>query len=141
VTTPVLAECPPATIRPSYLPWLEPGETVPKPKEETEGKNAVLIWSAGAQQGWKHGYVALVAEHEPVFGRGKDLAKQGFESINIRGSTAYLIWVGDPGVGELALTWSEGTQPCDTYSIYVWAENLDPGVAKEEIKRVGESVS
>jgi hypothetical protein len=115
-----LAGCPPPNLWPTVLPWVDQGQTVPPPDLIHYGTdadpNGRLVWAADPDAFDTAGFsdtdvvvVARLHDHEPF---GGDVPE-----VEVRGRTAQLMWIGDPGVGELQLVWSEGNGPCDTYAV------------------------
>jgi hypothetical protein len=102
------SDCDAPSFRPTYLPWLGEGELVPEPRESiAKTGDRIFTWD-----GPEGSYVSLV-RHAEVIGAGVDTDG----SIRVRGYPAWLQWIGDPGVGELALMWEEASTPCEGYSL------------------------
>jgi hypothetical protein len=66
---------------------------------------------------------------------------EGFPTTEVRGTTGYLVWVGDPGVGDLALTWFEGSGPCRSFSLHFRDPALSQRKAEAMIERIARSLS
>jgi hypothetical protein len=48
-----------------------------------------------------------------------------------------LIWIGDPGVGEVAAEWREGSGPCETHVAWLlWYRGNQEGIENELIKTI-----
>jgi len=124
-------------FRPTFLPWDGDGQP-PEPREVVEEGNAIFVWFSDEGEEHKAPYVSLVAQLEPVFGEAGDL--DGFPTAEVRGTTGYLVWVGDPGVGELALTWFEGSGPCQSYSLHFRDPGLSQADAEATIERIARSL-
>lgn len=115
--------CAAPDLRPTYLPWLDDGEEVPEPTHVHQGNqdepNGRLVWAEDPDSYNPTGHsethmvvVASLADHEPS--DDPDLP-----DVEVRGYPAELIWVGDPGVGALGLTWREGPAACQTYAVHL----------------------
>lgn len=72
-------------------------------------RDFVLTWFEDEELGHEGRHVALIT----VF--GDPLTGPGFVGVRVRGTTGHLVWVGDPGVGELALEWRDRPGPCGAY--------------------------
>ena len=44
---------------------------------------------------------------------------QDYPQAEVRGHVGDLMWIGDPGVGGVALSWREGPGPCTTYELHL----------------------
>lgn len=110
--------CRPTDLRPTYLPWVPAGEEIPEPVETQPGTaaspDATLVWKADTKDGAQgsgepnHVAVTVIYEHDPP---------DGAEQVEVRGFPAYLMWVGDPGVGVLTVSWREAAEPCRAYAV------------------------
>ncbi|MDP8956269.1 MAG: hypothetical protein M3N24_04830 [Actinomycetota bacterium] len=131
--------CKAPPFRPAYLPWLKPGEPLPSPRATREGRNFGLTWFKDERKQYDAPYVGLVTEYESVFGGAEGLVH--FERTPVRGKSGYIVSVGDPGVGELALTWQEQAGPCGWFTIYLLDRKHGEQQAEEEIKRIAHSLA
>lgn len=118
--------CEPASLHPTYLPWQEGTEGTGDPVETQSGTedspNAFTTWAADpdalrqddADGDLSYASVAVLHEYEP--------AGEEFPTIEVRGHRAELVWVGDPGVGQLSLRWQEMPGPCGALavSLRIW---------------------
>lgn len=132
-------KCDPASFRPPYLPWLDKDEDPPPPDRERDGRNMVLTWSDRSNDDV---YVALVTHYDnavPVAGTDFD-ADNPPPSVRVRGSEGYLMWIGDPGVGELAILWAEGRDPCGSYSLHLLDRRMSEDTAESELRKVAKSL-
>jgi hypothetical protein len=135
VSAGTLEECSPVPFAPSYLPWLSEGEPVPRPEQRSEAQGDLLMtWSGGGRRGWEGAGITLVTlfvTPEP----GQDAM-----TVPVRGTEGALTWIGDPGVGELSLTWSEDGAPCGSYRLHLLAGSLTERQAEAELLRIAESL-
>jgi hypothetical protein len=133
--------CDPATFQPTYLPWLRPGEVVPQPAESRDGPNVLLTWSAGDRPGWTQepgASASLVTEFAASL-EGSPGAD--FPVVPVRGTTGRVVWVGDPGVGDVMVVWKELPGACGSFSLHLLAQNLSEQKAVEEISKIVASLS
>ena len=109
--------CPAPDLQPTYLPWLDAGESVPAPTDAHDGTgdepHGRLVWADDASAYDPTAYsatdvvaVASLAYHE----------LSEFPEAEVRGHPAELVWIGS---GDLSLTWSEGPAACETYAIFL----------------------
>jgi hypothetical protein len=129
--------CPVAPFTVSRLPWLQEGSEVPAPESIEEGVDTILVWFDDPIERWSGRYVALKRSTTPPVGEGLG----EFPAVPVRGVTARLVWIGDPGVGELALTWREGDQACRWYSLTISSVGLTQREAEVAIHEVAASIS
>lgn len=117
------AVCAAPDLRPTYLPWLKDGEQLPEPTHVHQGSedepDGRLVWAEHPDDYDPTGnsethtvVIASLADHEP-----NELPD--VPDVEVRGYPAELIWVGDPGIGALGLTWREGPAACQTYAIHL----------------------
>ena len=64
-----------------------------------------------------------------------------FPTVRVRGVNGHLVWIGDPGIGELALTWKEGDQLCRWYTLSVSSVGLTQREAEVVVQEVAASLS
>jgi hypothetical protein len=128
--------CEPASFRVTRLPWLARGSEVPPPETVMEEGSTSLVWFEDPERRWDGRYVALQATSEPPFGSDLD----GFPTASVRGRVGHLVWVGDPGVGELALTWQEGDASCSWHSLRISGEGLGEDEAVSQLRQVASSL-
>jgi hypothetical protein len=133
-----LKSCDPPSFRPSYLPWVKAGDPIPPPEERRDGRNVVLTWLGDSGSDRRRPYVSLVAEYRSSLAASVDHSPTS--AIDVRGTTGYVSWVGDPGVGELAVVWSENDQPCGTFSLHLLDSEFSEARAESEIKQVAVSL-
>ena len=67
-------------------------------------------------------------------------ARGGFEGVKVRGHPAYLVWIGDPGVGQLALFWNEDG-PCEAYSLHLLYQGASQRATEREIMKIGRGLT
>lgn len=125
------ATCQGPAVEPTYLPWLRPAERVPPPQIQTDEERNIAVWFADLERAWDGAYVTLSADSEEP---------EGLESVEVRGRTGYLTWVGDPGVGELALRWREAEGSCGTYHLALGTQGLSETRAEREVVRIADSL-
>lgn len=123
--------CDPPPMRATYLPWLRPGQEPSAPRERWDGSNALLTWSGPREKD----RITLVRH----FAEG-DLDLET-KSVKVGGTKGWLVWVGDPGVGELMLAWTEGSGICSGYSLHLETVGLTESDAEREIRRVGDGLT
>lgn len=121
-------EYPPMKV--SYLPWLKEGENVPPPEKGQRGDRAVFTW-----QGPDENRVSLV--------RHPSTEAEAWEggSIPVRGVRGVIVWVGDPGVGDLSLLWSEDSTRCSDYSLHLSTKGMSEREAEGEIEKIAASLA
>ncbi len=122
--------CEAAGFRPTYLPWDPGGDRESAPDEDTDRGDAVLRWEEPSGPG----YVALVTHLEP-----EDFEGQGYPDVAVRGRKGQLVWIGDPGVGELSIRWREGLAECESFSLHLLLV-ADQADVEEEIGKVAGSL-
>ena len=139
--------CEPPAFRPTYLPWLRSAEFVPPPVKTRVGrKGASITWYATGRPGWEvdppeitsDSSLVLERTFQPRFRIPKD---HDYPVVEVRGVKGRLTWVGDPGVGGLAVFWSEGESTCDSFALHLLAQNLDEEGAERQAKRIAASIT
>ena len=121
--------CAAPELLPTYLPWLDDGAQVPEPTHVRHGTgeepNGRMVWAEDPDAYEPEGYsevhtvsISAMVEHEPS-------GHRDLPDVEVRGHPADLIWVGDMGIGPLALRWQEGTDPCQAYAIHLLVTTLD----------------
>jgi hypothetical protein len=128
--------CPAAPFSVSRLPWLEEGSEVPTPELIEEGIGAILVWFEDPTERSSGRYVALRRSTMPSVGEGLT----EFPTVRVRGVNGHLVWIGDPGIGELALTWKEGDQLCRWYTLSISSVGFSEREAEEVIRDVAASI-
>lgn len=118
--------CDPAPYRPTYLPWaveegplhVEPGQPQP------EARDARSLWSADPSafdpdtgRTRNAPTVELTTFHDPDL----DPTAVGDDGrrVPVDSHTATMIWVGDPGEGDVGLLWREEEGPCGVYGLWL----------------------
>ncbi|MEX2457707.1 MAG: hypothetical protein WD770_01825 [Actinomycetota bacterium] len=128
------ATCPPAPFRPTYLPWVPTGERLPDPVISSGVRGSTMSWTRdmATQGGPSLTLSRLVIPTEPT----PDAAR-----LTVRGIQGQVIWIGDPGVGQIRLAWTEARRACDFYELHL----LLPGASEEEteeaLRRIARSLS
>ena len=124
-------ECTEPEFAPTYLPW-EKG-SIPEPELFFAQGNATAQWVTPADAN-RAARVSLVRAARPW----KD--NDEFPEVPVRGTQGRLVWIGDPGTGELSLQWSEGDEPCDHYAIYMLIQSISQRDAEKEMVRISRSL-
>ena len=124
-------ECEGPEFAPTYLPW-EKG-SIPEPELFFAQGNATAQWVTPADAKTP-ARVSLVRAARPW----KDTKHMPL--VPVRGTEGWLVWIGDPGTGELSLQWSEGDQPCDHYAIYLLLPSVSQREAEQEMARISRSL-
>jgi hypothetical protein len=115
------AGCPLPELRPGMLPWLADGEPVPDPVEVRFGTpdepDSVMTWAAepDPEELWDVAHLSIGRIHTP----DNEPGDQHFAMVDVRGHEAELVWVGDPGMGQLRVNWREQPGPCGVYSVWL----------------------
>jgi len=130
--------CEPAPFRVMYLPWLPEDAEVPAPIVLQDEDSAILVWFEDQKLEWDGAYVTLQTSPKPPLGGPAFL--RDFPTTSVRGEVGYLVWVGDPGVGELDITWSEGAGPCNWYSLGMSRVGATQAEAESAISAVADSL-
>ncbi|HEY7874741.1 MAG TPA: hypothetical protein VIG64_06425 [Actinomycetota bacterium] len=129
--------CDYAKYEPTYLPWLAKNEAAPPPRRDKEDENAILLWEDDDDASGNPATVELVTELEST---AQEVSEEGFPTVAARGQRGYLIWVGDPGVGQLVIVWQENQEPCESYALSLLDQDLHRAAAEAEIEKVLESL-
>ena len=131
---PAAGPCDPAGFHPTYLPW---GKEDPNdPQQSARDKDAVLVWTGPSGDGKGRAAVSLVTRYETIDGDELD----EFPSAPVRDTRGWLVWVGDPGGGELSLLWEETVEACGSYELHLLDQSLSESDAEKEIKAIAESL-
>jgi len=126
--------CDPAPFWPTYLPWLKTGELVPSPEVLTDGGNVSLVWFQG-ERSLQAPHVSLTTWASSPFQPPEESP-----SVVVWGSTGHLLWVGDAGVGEVAIVWTQEPGPCGSFSLHLVDPSLSRGEAEAEIRLIADSL-
>lgn len=110
--------CPLPEFRPGWLPWLAEGEPVPEPDETWhDPESSGFDWLGDDEaEAWHGPVVSLSRSPHPDVEPGTD---DNFRPVEVRGHAGELRWVGDPGIGELAVWWREADGACGVYRLGV----------------------
>ena len=124
--SPASAACPAPTLRPTYAPW----GAVGAPREEAGERGVGHVYDGPPDLGWEPqggGPTYLRISRQPTAaGLPPGGVVRSAGSRDVR-----LLWVGDPGVGDVAAWWQEGQGPCDTWRAnLLWRQG-----GREEIER------
>ena len=125
------AECTEAEFGPTYLPW-EKG-SVPDPEQFSAQLNFTEQWvtPSGAK---RVGNLTFVRAYRPWEGN------QYMPKVPVRGTEGRLVWIGDPGTGQLALQWSEGDEPCDHYGLHLFLQKVSERETEREMAKISRSL-
>ena len=126
------SKCQLPEFSPTYLPWSKKKVGAPA-KNVLHKRQAVVQWR-GPSEGRRTPTLSLVSGAEIP----DDI--DAYETAPVRGVEGHVAWVGDPGVGELSLLWSEGETPCDAYGLHLFDRSLKKRRAEYEIKRIARSL-
>jgi hypothetical protein len=130
--TPEATACEAAEFAPTYLPWVK-GNSIPEPETFTAQLNTTQHWTT--PEGAKNVVaVDLVRRYQPWEDH------EDFQKVPVRGTEGRLVWIGDPGVGQLSLQWSEGEEICDNYGIYLTLPGASQRKAEAEMARISKSL-
>lgn len=122
--------CPTAPLLLTRVPWLPFGSSIPGPELVQDRFGSTLVWFEDADLRWAGPYAAIKRSSRPLV--GYDLS--GFPTLRVRGGFGHLVWIGDPGIGELALVWREGVEPCSWFSLSMSSVGLTETAAEREIR-------
>ena len=135
--TVVAGSCPAAPLSLSRLPWLEAGSEVHAPELINEGESSLLVWFEDPVERWDSRHVALTRSTRPLI----DGSLDEFPTVSVRGHSGHLVWVGDPGVGELSVVWTEpSVGACSWYALTLLSRGMSEVQAETEIQRIAESL-
>jgi hypothetical protein len=129
--------CPIPRYLATRLPWVPLGTMIPGPERVEDRLGSALVWFEDEDLRWSGGYVSLKRSSRPLI--DEDLS--GFPAVQVQEETAHLVWIGDPGVGALALVWSEGVQPCSWFSLSMSTAGLTESEAQNKIRVVARFLS
>jgi hypothetical protein len=125
---------------PHYLPWTERSDVGPADATMHENGNAIGIWfapnSVPIGPGLQAPYLALVSEREEAL---VDEFDDG-TPVNVQGEQGRMMWVGDPGVGEIALAWREHPGECGSFALHLLDQGLTEAQAEQELRLVAASL-
>ncbi|MGH2808722.1 MAG: hypothetical protein ACRDKT_15770 [Actinomycetota bacterium] len=130
---PTAQACEYPEFRPTYLPWLEPGEEVSAGTELLSSKS--IVWGPGESRNPDQVKLQTKRKSRLDHYRGSR-----FQRLMVRGEEAYLVWVGDPGVGELTIHWDEGDGPCESYVLHYRDQDSFKHQVEAEIIKIAESL-
>jgi hypothetical protein len=133
--------CPFASVRPTYLPWVEPGEDVPPPDaHQVRGDGgvdyALMDWR---NPRWKEElppyYVELVRKSEPVLGGSTQSVK-----VSIEGSGEGVLYEGEtPNTPSIVWVIPNVTS-CSTVVLRLVAPDMTREQATDAIVKIAESL-
>lgn len=124
------AVCPAPALRPTTLPWLEPGTAVPEPTHVHEGTaddpHGRVVWAEDPGRfdpdGTSDTHTVTIASL-PSYEAG---LLGALPEVEVRGHAADLLWV---GFGNLGVTWSEGRDACEAYALHLALSPTDGEIA------------
>jgi hypothetical protein len=125
------------SVRPGYLPWLGPGESVPSPTQERFEGYAHLYWSPTDRLEWEGSYVAMWRVDGD--GAGPGLAAPPLPN----GATGYLYESGSgDDVADWAIVWSDPLEDgCTETALALFVPSLSRTEGQREILRMAESLA
>ena len=127
---PTKAACAYVEARPTYLPWLDEGEEVPKPQLETENGTSYVMWASG-DGGTSQKSVILRRNSEPRGGLGEPV------SVRLEGVPGYYYSSTGSDAGVL---WKTDSGPCDLITLAVSLPGSDQAEVRHEILKIVESL-
>lgn len=129
--SPAVESCPPPMVRPTYLPWLDEAAPVPPPDQSFPTGPAVDPDLADPV-GWVHMWLqdptadphagdlpldtATVSISRTDFGYDP---YPDWPTVEVRGQQGVMVWVGDPSIAPISLSWSEGDGPCTHHTLHL----------------------
>lgn len=125
-------ECTEPEFAPTYLPWEK--KSIPEPEMFFGQGNATAQWVT-PPDAKRAGRVSLVRAARPW-----KTYEREFRTVPVRDTEGALVWIGDPGTGELSLQWSEGDEPCEFYAIYMLIQSMPQREAEKEMSRIARSL-
>jgi hypothetical protein len=125
------------SVRPEYLPWLGPGESVPSPTQERFEGYAHLYWSPADRPEWEGSYVAMWRVDGDGVGPGDTAPPLP------NGATGYLYESGNSDdVADWAIVWSDPLEDgCTETALTLFLPSLSKAEGQREILRVAESLA
>jgi hypothetical protein len=143
-----IVACAPVQSWPTYLPWVGDVKRPLPPDAVVDGvpgdPNSLAYWASDPN--FEPGEVSdgpvvtLVNMLEPDVEPGE----AGGREVEVAGHQGELIWVGDPGVGGIRITWREAPGPCGTYGLWLLTAGigacLGESAMEEELVRVARSL-
>ena len=129
------ARCQPPTVRPTYLPWIEPGEQIPPPVESYDDEigRSQLSWTEPAGLQGRIGVGLTVYTHTPLGDQGEEI------DIELEGVTGRLHREDEGGL--VGISWSLQTSECNFVELVLSAPGLSRNVAIEQLIRVARSLA
>jgi hypothetical protein len=126
--------CPSPSVRPTYLPWIERGGTIPEPLEsyDAEIDRAQLSWSDPDFPEGEAGIGLTMYTHRPQGNRG------GQTDIMIEGVPGRLHGPGDGGA--VSISWDLETTRCNFMELILTDPSHGSAGALMEVVKVGASL-
>jgi hypothetical protein len=133
--------CPYPSVRPTYLPWVEPGEDIPEPDAH----------SAPGDDGISYAFLDWTDPHDAMghFHYKVTLVRTGQYNLGAPGTPVDVSIEGsDPGElydgkqpGEASIYWViPNVTACSTVAIWFSSQDMTRKQAREEIKRIARSL-
>jgi hypothetical protein len=125
------------SVSPRYLPWLDPGESVPSPTQERFEGYAHLYWSPAAQPAWEGSYVAMWRVDDDLEGPGDSAPPLP------NGAKGYLYESeSDADVAYWGIVWSDPLEDgCNQTALTLFLPRLSKAEGRREILLVAESLA
>jgi hypothetical protein len=126
-----VAVCPPAPYRPTYLPWLDEGEEAGEPARVVHGD----VEQPSARASWPLDPEALdpggnfeppVVTLSSIYELEREPGTAEFPDVDVMGHEGEMVWIGDPGIGPVALIWRETPGPFGAYSLSLGTFGMGP---------------
>jgi hypothetical protein len=133
----VPGSCPETPFTVSRLPRLGAGSEIPAPEEVEEGESSLLVWFEDTAERREGRHVSLMRSAGALI----EGSLSDFPTMSVRGQTGHLVWVGDPGVGELSIVWTEPSAgPCTWSHLTLMSQRMSEAQAEAEIQRIAASL-
>jgi len=128
VAAPVACEAP--AFAPTEFPWNGPTS---EPETFSAQLNSISQWLPPPDYK-QAATLTLVRRYNPW----EDT--EGSAEVPVRGTQGRVVWIGDPGTGEVSLQWSEGDASCEHYGLYLLHQSLAEREAEKELARIARSL-
>jgi hypothetical protein len=129
-----IQKCRPPTVRPAYLPWIEPGEPLPPPIEsyDAEIDRAQLSWTNPNHPPGQAGVGLTIYTHTPMGNLGEET------DVLVDGIAGRLHREDEGGL--IGISWSFNRSECNHLELALAAPDLSRSVAIQELLRVARSL-
>jgi hypothetical protein len=128
-------QCRAPTVRPSYLPWMKPGEPIPGPKVsyDAEIDRAQLSWTDPNYPEGQAGVGLTLYTLSPMGNLGEPT------DIVLDGVTGHLHRADEGGL--VSISWNLNTSECNFMELVLAAPDLPKRVAINQLMKVARSLS